>query len=249
MRLEYYLKAAPQNESLAITMRTPGADRELAAGYLLAEGLIRNSQDITDIRHIGSDDRNEIVVQLARTVDVDERRLARQSFMGASCGICGKRSREALAVQTPALPRDGLILTYGALQDFSQLLNQHQKGFLQTGGLHAAALIGADGTIEAEFEDIGRHNALDKLLGDALLRDRLPLHRSVVFLSSRSSFELVQKAAMAGVPILATIGGPSSLAIEAARDFGMTLAGFVRPGRMNVYSGEWRLHGAATLRV
>jgi FdhD protein len=196
-------------------------------------------EDLREVRHLGASEGDEIVVTLSDRVEVDEH-TSQQGLVGASCGYCGRRNTEI--ARTPKLPGDDFTLKYSEIHSYSHALDACQSGFNQTGGLHAAALIGADGTVEGAFEDIGRHNALDKLLGSAFLQGRMPLSRFTVFLSSRSSFELVHKAATAGVPVLATIGGPSSLAIELARECGMTLAGFVRNGSMNVYSGEWRLH-------
>jgi FdhD protein len=244
IRIAYRFKDQSRVEPLALTMRTPGHDRELAAGFLLTEGIIQDRRDIADLRLLGTDADNEVIAELRPGVDVETWRLARSSFVGASCGICGKRSREAMCIAAPRLAQDGLIVNHRLIEKLPNLLLGHQHGFEQTGGLHAAALIDAAGELQSVFEDIGRHNALDKLIGHCVLRDILPLSQSIVLLSSRSSFELIQKAAMAGVPLLATIGGPSSLAIEAARDCGMTLAGFVRGERFNVYSGEWRIAGA-----
>lgn len=241
VRLTYWLKESQRTESLAVTMRTPGHDHELAAGLLLSEGIIRAAEDIREIRTLGTEPSNEVVVELAPSVDVETWRLSRNAFVNASCGVCGKRSREALIAEIPPRASDDMHIAESALHTIAESLRAEQTGFAQTGGLHAAALAGASGPIEKTFEDIGRHNALDKLLGWALLNGRIPLSRSILFLSSRSSFELVQKAAMAGAPVLATVGGPSSLAIEAAREFGITLFGFVRAGRVNIYSGDWRL--------
>ncbi len=242
IRLSYYFKDMRTTTSLAVTMRTPGHDRELAAGFLLTEGIVRERGDIVEVRQMGIQPSGEILVELAKHIDVDAWRLARNSFVSASCGICGKRTREALRPQVPALPESTLTLSRQFIESLPELLRAHQEGFADTGGLHAAALINARGELESSFEDIGRHNALDKLIGHHLLAGGSPLSESVMFLSSRSSFELVQKAAMAGCPILATVGGPSSLAIEAARDYGLTLIGFVREQRFNVYSGEWRIN-------
>lgn len=238
----YRFKESPRAEAFAVAMRTPGNDRELSAGLLLSEGVIRTAADVVEIRHSGGPDSNEVFAELAPSVDFEHWRLARQGFQGASCGICGKRSIEAIGPSACATSEDTFVWDGTALQDFAGLLAQHQRGFEQTGGLHAAALIDCEGKLRYEFEDIGRHNALDKLLGHCLLKQELPLSRQLVFLSSRSSFELVQKCARAAVPVLATIGGPSSLAIEAARQLGITLVGFVRPNRYNVYSGEWRIN-------
>lgn len=241
IRLSYWFKDAHMSESVAVTMRTPGHDRELAAGFLLSEGIVRERDDILEIRSLGLDPSNEIVAELSKSVDVDGWKLARHSAVGASCGICGKRTREAIAQEYPDRAPDDAHFPAGLIESLPELLRERQTGFLQTGGLHAAALVNAEGHMETVFEDIGRHNALDKLLGSSLLDGRIPIAGKIVFLSSRGSFELVQKTAMAGGSVLATVGGPSSLAIEAARDRGMTLLGFVRPGRLNIYSGEWRI--------
>jgi FdhD protein len=242
IRLSYYFKDVRTTTSLAVTMRTPGHDRELAAGFLLTEGIVRERGDIVEVRQMGIQPSGEILVELAKHIDVDAWRLARNSFVSASCGICGKRTREALRPQVPALLENTLTVSRQFIETLPELLQEHQEGFADTGGLHAAALINARAELESSFEDIGRHNALDKLIGHHLLAGGSPLAESAIFLSSRSSFELVQKAAMAGCPILATVGGPSSLAIEAARDYGLTLIGFVREQRFNVYSGEWRIN-------
>jgi FdhD protein len=241
IRVSYWFKDAAVVDSLVLTMRTPGADRELAAGLLVSEGIIRERRQLVDLRALGSEPSNEILAELDKDVELETWRLARTSFVNSSCGVCGKRISDAIRQQIPRRANDDFKLGAGVLETLPALLCQWQTGFAQTGGLHAAALVDKSGRVEQVFEDIGRHNALDKLVGWALLNDRLPLERSLLFLSSRSSFELIQKAAMAGAPALATVGGPSSLAIEAARDCGITLIGFVREGRFNIYSGEWRI--------
>jgi FdhD protein len=241
IRISHWFKDTQRHEALAVTMRTPGYDAELAAGLLLAEGIVRAAADIVAVRPLGSEPSNEILVELAKDVDFDAWRTSRNGFMSSSCGVCGKRSWEAIAQAIPVLD-DSFQVSENAIQQLPGLLRQHQEGFGQTGGLHAAALVTPDGAVEAVFEDIGRHNALDKVIGWALLQDRLPLRNRLLFLSSRSSFELIQKASMAGAPLLATVGGPSSLAVETARAQGLTLIGFVRDGRFNIYSGEWRIH-------
>lgn len=246
IRLSYWFKNAQFCESVAVTMRTPGQDRELAAGFLLAEGVVRNRDEIVDLRPLGGLPSNEIVAEVAQGVDVERWKLARHTLVSSSCGICGKLTREAITREHAASAAAGPRLSTELIESLPDLLRERQTGFAQTGGLHAAALVSADGRLESTFEDIGRHNALDKLLGDCLLAGRTPLAAEILFLSSRGSFELVQKAATAGASVLATIGGPSSLAIEAARDCGITLIGFVRRGRFNVYSGEWRIEPAVT---
>jgi FdhD protein len=240
--VKYWRKDAPVTANLAVTMRTPGHDKELAAGLLLAEGVIRESADLSDIRALGNEPSNEVLVELARGVDFEAWRLARNGFVSSSCGVCGKRSREAVRQDMPLLETGEFRVAARVIHDLPAALYARQPGFAETGGLHAAALVTASGEIEAVFEDIGRHNALDKLTGWALLSGRVPLRQRIVFMSSRGSFELLQKAAMAGAPVLATVGGPSSLAIDTARELQMTLLGFIREQRFNVYSGEWRIN-------
>ncbi len=241
IRVEYWSKEAQISDSLALTMRTPGHDRELAAGFLATEGIVRSRQQILNLRFLGTEPSNEIVAELSKDVELESWRLARSTFVNSACGVCGKRSREALAQET-SYQKDEFQVSAALIDQLPALLRTRQQGFVETGGLHAAAIVDAQGSVEEVFEDIGRHNALDKLIGSCLLRERLPLADRVLFMSSRSSFELVQKAAMAGAPVLATVGGPSSLAIETARQYGITLIGFVRERRFNIYSGEWRIH-------
>jgi FdhD protein len=223
-------------------MRTPGHDRALVAGLLLSEGVIRGSEDLSALRPLGSEPSNEILAELSRGVDFEAWRVARNGFVSSSCGVCGKRSREALPPAPVSVGEDNLRIDAAFIEKLPNLLIEKQQGFAQTGGLHAAALVTREGVVEAVFEDIGRHNALDKLLGWSVLNNGIPLRDHILFLSSRSSFELIQKAAMAGAPLLATVGGPSSLAIETARAQGITLVGFVREARFNVYSGDWRIN-------
>ncbi len=243
IRIRYWFKDTPRTESLVVTMRTPGHDRELAAGFLHSEGVVKTHRDIAEIRTLGSEPSNEILVELIKEADFEAWRMARANFVNSSCGICGKRTLESIDVPTRAAADDAFSVSASLLHKLPALLAQAQKGFAQTGGLHAAALLSAGGDIElgAVFEDIGRHNALDKLIGSCLLRGSVPLSDRILFLSSRSSFELVQKAALAGAPMLATVGSPSSLAIESAQRYGLTLIGFVRNERFNIYSGDWRI--------
>ena len=242
IRVGYSQKDVRHTAELALTMRTPGHDEELAAGYLLAEGVITSRSEIAGIFAAGVAPSNEVLVELRPGVDLDSWRLARTSFLSSSCGVCGKQSREAFIPLGQTLATEGINFNSNLISQLPDLLREQQQGFAQTGGLHAAALIDSAGQLIQAFEDIGRHNALDKLLGWCLLRDLVPLSRYALFLTSRSSFELVQKSIAAGAPVLGTVGSPSSLAIETARDFGLTLIGFVRGDRMNVYSGEWRIH-------
>jgi FdhD protein len=242
IRIRYWFKEAQISEEFAMTMRTPGYDRELVAGLLFSEGIVCSREELTDLRALGTGDSNELLAELAPGVDLEGWRVARSGIMNSSCGICGKRSREALAQQMPPVIKDHFVISRKLIEELPTLLRSRQAGFSQTGGLHAAALIDGHGNVRAAFEDIGRHNALDKLIGFCVLNRQTPLADHIVFMSSRSSFELVQKTAMAGAPVLATVGGPSSLAIETAREHGITLIGFLRQGRFNIYSGEWRIN-------
>jgi FdhD protein len=241
IRVSYWFKEAVHAQSLALTMRTPGNDRELTAGLLLSEGVIRSREDLVDLRALGTEPSNEIVAELARQVDFDAWKWQRNSVLNSSCGVCGKRSREAIA-RPDYLGEDTLTVDAALIDQLPSLLAERQKAFAKTGGLHAAALVNVNGEVEQVFEDIGRHNALDKLIGSCVLNSTLPLHNRLLFLSSRSSFELVQKTVMAGGVMLVTVGAPSSLAIETAREFRVTLIGFARERRFNIYSGDWRVN-------
>jgi FdhD protein len=240
IRLAYSFKSTRRIESAAVTMRTPGEERELAAGFLLSEGVIDKPADILEIRMLGSTGCNEVLVELSPDVDVEDWRLRRSTLLTSACGLCGKRTVDSIPVSSMKAG-EGPRLSSEFINRLPALLSGHQADFSKTGGLHAAALVRPDGKLEALFEDIGRHNALDKLIGHRLLAGRFPLSGDIIFMSSRGSFELVQKSLAAGCSVLATIGAPSSLAIEFARDRGQTLIGFVRDRHFNLYSGEWRI--------
>ena len=222
---------------VAITMRTPGHDRELALGFLYTEGLLANSDQIADVR---VDESGAVIVSLIAGLvpDVDARRF----YVTSSCGICGKASIDALAASGCAmLPAGQPKLSADLVPHLPAKLREAQAIFEHTGGLHAAGLFNTAGELLYLREDVGRHNAVDKLIGAAFLERRLPLSEYVLMLSGRVSFELVQKAVTAGIPIVIAVGAPSSLAIETALRFGMTLIGFVRGGHFNVYTGGDRL--------
>jgi FdhD protein len=231
-------RAAP----LAVTMRTPGNDVELAAGFLFTEGIISDRADLADIE---IEDRNTIIVTLKEAKPPLLADSMRHSFVSSSCGVCGKRSIAAVNVSRrfriePGAPR----LLPEVIHALPESARAGQANFSRTGGIHASALFDPAGRLLSLREDVGRHNALDKLLGAALLDGQAPLAERIVFLSGRLSFELVQKAAIAGVPVLAAVGAPSSLAVELARECGMTLLGFVRDERFNVYNDQGRLNTA-----
>ncbi len=225
------------DRDFAITMRTPGQDRELAAGFLFTEGIIHSASQIADIV---SDDRGTVTVTLAKGVEVSV--AQRNFYVTSSCGVCGKASIEGLRTAgCPALPRGIPRILASLIPQLPDKLRQAQPVFDRTGGLHASGLFDTAGNLVAVREDVGRHNAVDKLIGAALFEGRIPLAGRILMLSGRISFELVQKALMAGIPIVAAVGAPSSLAIETALHFGLTLIGFVRGERYNVYSGPERL--------
>ncbi|HST58100.1 MAG TPA: formate dehydrogenase accessory sulfurtransferase FdhD, partial [Longimicrobium sp.] len=228
---------------VSVTMRTPGADFELAAGFLYSEGLIEGADAIARIRYCtdGPQQYNAVSVHLAPGADFDPALLSRNFYTTSSCGVCGKASIEAVMGTTCARITGGPVVDAALLVSLPAKLREAQRVFERTGGLHGAAQFTADGAMVRVREDVGRHNALDKLVGAALLGGELPLAESIVLVSGRLSFELVQKAARAGVPVLAGVSAPSSLAVALAEQVGMTLAGFVRDPGFNVYAGGERI--------
>jgi FdhD protein len=227
-------------------MRTPGHDEDLAVGFLFTEGVIRSGSDVQGVVARGQRAPDGLInvvrVELKPGVPVDFKRLERNFYMTSSCGVCGKASIDAVAVQGQydigAAP---FKMSGAALGQLPGALKAQQAVFEQTGGLHASGLFDAAGTIVALREDVGRHNALDKLIGHALMSGELPLTGRGVIVSGRASFELMQKSKMAGVPLVAAVGAPSSLAVELAREFGITLVGFLKSDRFNVYSRPDRI--------
>lgn len=233
-------------QSIAVTMRTPGSDEELAAGFLLTEGIIGAPAELQAIGPCGPPAANGLInvvrVDLAPGVEVDLARLERHFYTSSSCGVCGKASLEAVAVQGRYdLGGNPLQISAENLGALPGRLRALQSVFERTGGLHASGLFDAAGQVHVSREDVGRHNALDKLIGQALLKDELPLSGYGVVVSGRASFELMQKAMMAGIPMVAAVGAPSSLAVEFAEEFGMTLVGFLTANRFNVYSRSDRV--------
>ncbi|MHB8404452.1 MAG: formate dehydrogenase accessory sulfurtransferase FdhD [Gammaproteobacteria bacterium] len=234
-----------RQHSIAVTMRTPGNDFELAAGFLHAEGAVHSADDIERIGYCTDAEEDQqyniVTVYLAPQVDFDTERLSRHVFTTASCGICGKAALDWVQTTCPQKPQGEFVLDPEKLFSMRRALEQSQSLFARTGGLHASALFDLEGQLLSQREDVGRHNATDKLVGKLLLERRLPASNSVVLFSGRAAFELVHKSILAGIPFLAAVGAPSSLAVELARRYGVTLVGFLRDGRFNVYSGAERL--------
>ena len=235
-------------ENVSVTMRTPGHDEDLAVGFLFTEGIIHSRADVQGVVPRGQPAPNGLTnvvrVELTPGVTVDFKRLERNFYTTSSCGVCGKASIDAVAVQGQydASPMPFRVHA-DVLGTLPAALKERQTVFEQTGGLHASGLFDATGNIVDVREDVGRHNALDKLIGNALLDDNLPLATHGIVVSGRTSFELLQKAKMAGCPLVAAVGAPSSLAVDLANEFGMTLVGFLKPGRFNVYSRLDRIVG------
>jgi FdhD protein len=243
--LEIRLNGKP----LAITMRTPGDDFALAAGFLVSEGVLATASELSNIVYClgatadGANTYNVVDVRLAPGVAVPDITLERNVYTTSSCGLCGKASLDAVRTQArwPLADDPPVRLDPAVLSALPDRLRAHQQVFERTGGLHAAALFTADGDLLDVREDVGRHNAVDKLVGRALQDGRLPLSGTVLMVSGRASFELAQKAVMAGIPVLAAVSAPSSLAVDLAAESGMTLIGFLRGTSMNVYAGEERI--------
>ncbi|OEJ93572.1 formate dehydrogenase accessory sulfurtransferase FdhD [Streptomyces thermolilacinus] len=243
--LEIRLNGKP----LAVTMRTPGDDFTLAAGFLVSEGVLGSADDVRNIaycagaRDDGGNTYNVVDVRLAPGVPVPDITLERNVYTTSSCGLCGKASLDAVRTTARFTLADGPPVRVGVdvLAALPDRLRAAQQVFERTGGLHAAALFSPSGELIDVREDVGRHNAVDKVVGRALREGRLPLGGTVLMVSGRASFELAQKAVMAGVPVLAAVSAPSSLAVDLAAETGLTLVGFLRGGSMNVYAGEERL--------
>lgn len=244
-----------EHKAVSITMRTPGDDGELAAGFLFTEGIIHHPEQIKQIRHCGLKigktkgtinrasalNSNTIRVDLNEGVKVDLKSLDRHFYTTSSCGVCGKSSIEALSANVKTISDEGFRVSSEMIHSLPETLRSSQAVFDQTGGLHASALFTVEGMLDIVREDVGRHNALDKVIGAKFLDGALPLSDKILLVSGRISFELVQKALMAGIPLIAAVGAPSSLAVELAAEYGMTVVGFVRDERFNIYCGESRV--------
>lgn len=250
VRVVFYELGEQDYKTVSITMRTPGHDGELAAGFLFTEGILQSPDQIEKIELKGKpqgeiQSSNIAWVVLKPDVEVDWERLERHIYTSSSCGVCGKTSIDAVFLQSSYLEelqhQTGPVLPEERLYTFPEQLNEQQKIFGATGGLHATALFNAEGELTDVYEDVGRHNAMDKLIGAYFLKRGLPLKDNWVLVSGRASFELMQKAAMAGIPALAAVGAPSSLAKQLAESSGMSLVGFLREKRFNVYTGNQRV--------
>ncbi|MBW4630067.1 MAG: formate dehydrogenase accessory sulfurtransferase FdhD [Brasilonema octagenarum HA4186-MV1] len=242
------IRLVSPEKTIAITMRTPGADFELAAGFLYSEGVISCKEDIQRMSYcvdksVDIEQRYNIVnVTLREGLNPDLQPLERHFYTTSACGVCGKASLEALRLRGCPVILPQPIVTAEMIYDLPDKLRAAQGIFKATGGLHAAALFDAQGQLLNLHEDVGRHNALDKLIGSALLSEQLPLSDHIVMVSGRSSFEILQKSTAAGVPIVCSVSAPSSLAVSVAKEFGITLIGFLRGERFNVYTGFERIN-------
>jgi FdhD protein len=230
---------------ISVTMRTPGSDFELAAGFLYSEGLVQHPEDVTRIAYCTDPGElqqfNIVNVGLAPGVAFDPERFRRNVYTTSSCGVCGKAAIEQIALTVAHPPSGRFRLSPEVLRSLPGRISSAQRVFGRTGGLHAAALFRPNGELVLLREDVGRHNAVDKLVGSRFLARALPDSNTVLLVTGRAGFELVQKAAVAGIPFLAAIGAPSTLAIDLAREQGMTLVGFLREGRFNIYCGAERV--------
>lgn len=243
--MEIRIVANGESHRVAVTMRTPGHDFDLAVGFLLSEGLIAQREDVVDVSFCPDVDDiqqyNVVQVTLAPTATFDLSMLDRNFYATSSCGVCGKGSLEALRTYCAVPADDGLLIDESVIRGLPAKLREEQRVFSETGGLHATGLFTSDGSLVTLREDVGRHNALDKVVGGHLMAGDLPLSRSLAVVSGRASWELMQKAAAAGIPMVVAIGAPSSLAVDLAVEFGMTLAGFTRNDGFNVYAGSRRI--------
>ncbi len=247
IRVSYVVDGCRRTDILCVTMRTPGLDLDLAAGFLFTEKVIQGPDEIKNISHcvpagVSGAACNTVRVDLVDGVDFNLDRLRRNFYASSSCGVCGKASIEALGMDSAGrVPENGFRFAESIVHSLPDLLNASQPVFRQTGGLHAAALFGDQGTLAGCAEDVGRHNAVDKVIGAQLRCGRVPISERLLLVSGRSSFEILQKALAAQIPIVAAVGPPSSLALDLAKKSGITLLGFVRDRRFNIYAGAERI--------
>jgi len=239
---EYSTATGKMLKDIAVTMRTPGNDEELAAGFLFTEGIIKDKDAISEIKRSHADE-NMVQVILREGIIPVLGNAARNFYTTSGCGVCGKASIDAInTVSSFAMVKDNIHIDASILYHLQDSIKAEQKVFEDTGGIHASALFDTAGKFIMLREDVGRHNALDKIIGAALMNNELPLNNCLLFLSGRASFELVQKTVMAGIRFIVAVGAPSSLAVEMAKDNGITLTGFLRNDRFNIYSGKERIN-------
>lgn len=241
--LEIKIVYGPENDrqqkNISVTMCTPGHDEELAIGFLFTEGIITGKEDIMNC---GAAANNTVIATLRPGISFDPKKIERHFYTSSSCGVCGKSSIDAVKnVFTTNVEKDNICVNASVLTKLPDTLRKQQEVFEHTGGLHASALFDLNGNLLLTREDVGRHNALDKLIGASLMAGNVPIDNHILLLSGRASFELIQKAAMAGIKIVCAVGAPSSLAVELAKETNMTLIGFLRDGRFNIYCGEQRI--------
>ncbi|MGI4728918.1 MAG: formate dehydrogenase accessory sulfurtransferase FdhD [Janthinobacterium lividum] len=244
IRLGYGSTQNRVQKSISVTMRTPGNDFELAIGFLFTEGIIENIGQVASIKHCNGLHENVVRVELIDDLELDMSKLERNFYTTSSCGVCGKSSIDAVKTvcRLPETVSDDLRFSSEVIYKLPDLLRQKQNIFEHTGGLHGCALFDSAGKLLLAREDVGRHNALDKLIGATLQQGFFPLDQYLLLLSGRASFELIQKAYMAGIKIVAAVGAPSSLAVQMATDAGITLIGFLRGEKFNIYCGEQRVN-------
>lgn len=242
IRVSYGIKDQRENKNISVTMRTPGNDEELAAGFLFTEGIISGNHQIKNIQRpeaeCSRNQENVMIIDLADGFIPELMKADRNFYTTSSCGVCGKGSIDSIRTVSSFqhIQKDAETIAFDTLYQLSENLRSFQNNFSATGGIHASGIFDYHGNLLALREDVGRHNALDKLIGHALFTNQLPLKNTILVLSGRASFELIQKAAMAGISIVAAIGAPSSLAIDLAKEFDMTLLGFLRENRFNIYN-------------
>ncbi len=242
IRLRYEHQNQTITKSISVTMRTPGHDVEMAIGFLFTEGIISGSSEISSVEAAGGKTGNVVVVSVTSDVSDKLIKLDRHFYTSSSCGVCGKASIEALDTVCDLQDiKDNVTVTASVLYNLPAILRQKQEVFDKTGGLHGCALFEVGGEFIESMEDVGRHNALDKLIGSFVNRGEVPLTNYLLLLSGRASFELVQKSVMAGIKVIASVGAPSSLAVDLANEWGVTLVCFLREQRFNVYSGAHRI--------
>jgi FdhD protein len=245
VRVESGLNGLRTTQSVSVTMRTPGHDFELAAGFLFSEGILTGRDQVQEVTYCQTgevQEYNVVTVRLKDGVRLDPALLTRNFYTSSSCGVCGKASLEAVEMRgCQPLPEGGMVLDAAKIPALPHLLLDNQKGFKRTGGHHAAGLFTAEGNLDVVREDVGRHNAVDKAVGRAFLEGEVPLRDRVLVVSGRTSFEIIQKAVTAGIPAVVAVGAPSTLAVDLAKTFNVTLIGFARDHGFNLYAGEARV--------